>query len=230
MLLLLGAFLAARRERWPTAAFLASLATTVRPLGICALVAIGLALLWRKNYRLFMCALTIGLAIGALYMLPLHLYLHDGLATVHSYESSRPIFGMPFLAILQGFYSHPPITNLLLSCSWIIFILTGVALLAISPACRAYRRTYPVEFLFALLYTCAICCYNYPHWAMGNFARFAIPSIPFALIGWREFLRQRVPTYLNALGSRIEPAVWSAAVIFPVLAACSAYGIRNLLR
>jgi hypothetical protein len=43
--LLFGSFLAVRKERWLIAALLASFATVVRPLGLFALVGIGVALL-----------------------------------------------------------------------------------------------------------------------------------------------------------------------------------------
>jgi Glycosyltransferase family 87 len=244
MLLLLGAFFCVRKERWWLAALLASLATTVRPLGICALIAIGLVLLVRKEYRRFLFAFATGVLIGVLYVLPLHFYMHDSLATVHSYQAARPLFGIPFLAILQGtLYYHPPLTNLALSWSWIVLIFGGIALLAFSKSCAEYRQAHRVEFIFALLYTLAICCYNYPQWALGNFARFAIPSIPFALMGWKNFLltmqsrtllKNPRPWPISRLFAlpiaNTEAFVWIIAVVFPALAACSAYGIRNILR
>jgi hypothetical protein len=230
MLLLLGSFICVRQQRWWTAAVLASLATTVRPLGICALVAIGLVLLQRKNFQQFAYAFVTGVLIGGLYMLPLHFYLHDGLATVHSYESgARALFGIPFYAIVQGTLFRPPLTNVALSYFWIALITTGIVLFSFSSACREYRMNYPVEFVFAALYTLAVCCYNYPQWALGSFARFSIPSIPFALIGWREFVSKSERINMSWLASKIDPLVWTAAVVFPALAACSAYGIRNLL-
>jgi hypothetical protein len=210
---------------------LASLATIVRPLGMCALCAIGLVLLYRKDYRRFAYAFLTGLSIGALYMLPLHFYLGDGLATVHSYgNSARWLFGIPFYAILQGTFSHPPLTNLLLDYFWIVLIIGGVGILCLSRICKEYRLNYPVEFIFAVLYAIVICCYNYPAWALGNFPRFSIPLIPLALTGWRKFIQERGGTYASLVISRMEPALWSAGVVFPTLAACSAYGIRNLLR
>ena len=219
MLLLLVASWYVREEKWQPAALFAALATTVRPLGICALIAIGLVLLSRKDYRRFFHALGIGLFIGALYVLPLHFYMHESLATVHSYEISRHLFGIPFYAILQGtLYYHVPITNLVLSYFWIILIMSGLGLFVFSESCAVYRREHPVELIFALLYTFAICCYNYPEWAVGNFARFAIPSIPFALIGWWRFI------------PKVERLAWASAVVFPALAACSAYGIPNIMK
>jgi hypothetical protein len=192
---------------------------------------LGLVLLHRRDYRRLTYVFATGIAVGALYMLPLHLYLHDGLATVHSYEGSRPLFGIPFYAILQGtFSSRPPVTNLILSYSWIIIIIGGIVLFAVSRCAREYRYAYPVEWVFAVLYTIAICCYNYPYWALGNFARFAIPSIPFAFIGWRQFLRERKLLRFDGLIPKLDPVVWATAVVGPALAACSAYGLRNLLR
>jgi hypothetical protein len=91
MVLLLAAFLAARREQWLLAALLASLATVVRPLGLSALLGIGLTLLCRRNFPKFAQTVGIGLAIGLLYALPLARQFGDPLATVHSY--TRPEWG-----------------------------------------------------------------------------------------------------------------------------------------
>lgn len=229
LLLLFTALLSIRRERWLLAALLASLATTVRPLGICALVAIGLVLLYRKEYGRFCCALTTGLLVGTLYVLPLHFYLNDSLATVHSYETTRPLFGIPFHAILEGLLLPHPFTNLVLSCAWVIFVISGIALLCFSKACSDFRNEHPAELLFAAIYTAMTTSYNYPNWALGNFARFAIPVVPFALIAYgRLFAWGNFKA--SPIFRRIEPLTWTSAIISPALAACSAYGIHNLLR
>ncbi len=229
LLLIAAAFLAIRRGHWWLAALLASLATTVRPLGICALLAIGLVLLYRKEYRFFCFALLTGLLVGTLYILPLRIYLHDSLATVHSYQTARPLFGIPFYAIVQGLFVPRPFTNLALSCSWVAFIATGIALLCFSGSSGEFREEHPAEFLFAVLYAFMICCYNYPNWALGSFARFAIPVVPFALIGFRQFLVSRDVTP-ERVGRQLQPAVWACAVVFPAVAAFSAFGIRNVFR
>jgi len=231
MLLLLSVFLAIRAERWWLGSLFASLATTVRPLGICALVAIGLVLLYRKQYRQFGAAFLTGLLVGALYVLPLKIYMHDSLATVHSYESSRPLFGIPFLAILAGtIHGRPPLTSLVLNYAWIVLVIGGIAVLSLTSACREYKRNYPVEWLFGVLYTFVVCCYNYPHWALGTFARFSIPAIPLALVGWRGILGHRKAGLATEVGAKLEPAIWLTAAVFPASAACSAYGIRNLVK
>lgn len=92
-----------------------------------------------------------------------------------------------------------------------------------------FRHNHPAEFLFAVLYTVMVSCYNYPYWALGSFARFAIPVVPFALIAYRQFLASRNLTREQVVG-KLEPIVWTCAVLFPVLAAFSSYGIHNLFR
>jgi len=79
--LLFGSFLMARKDRWLLAALLASLATVVRPLGIFALVGIGVALLWKRNYRTLLLAILIGGIVGGLYAPPLAQHFGDPLPT-----------------------------------------------------------------------------------------------------------------------------------------------------
>jgi hypothetical protein len=63
--LLFGSFTAVRKERWLLAALLASLATVVRPLGVFALLGIGVALVWKRDYRKFLLATAIGTSMVA---------------------------------------------------------------------------------------------------------------------------------------------------------------------
>ena len=83
--LLFGSFLAVRKERWliPPAR---ALATVVRPLGIFALIGIGVALFWRRSYCTLLLAILIGSVVGALYA-TLGWHFGDPLATVNSYHS-----------------------------------------------------------------------------------------------------------------------------------------------
>lgn len=109
--LLFGSFLLVRKDRWLIAALLASLATVVRPLGIFALVGIGVALLWKRNYRTLLLAILIGGMVGGLYTLPLAQHFGDPLATVNSYHSREWqggwLFGFPFYAIIKGTLTEP---------------------------------------------------------------------------------------------------------------------------
>ena len=222
--LLFGSFLAIRRERWVIAALLAALATITRPLGIFLLVGIGLTLLWRHDWRRLAVASAIGIAIGALYVIPLARYFHDPLATVHSYEStqagaSTSLFGIPFSAIIKGTILYPaPFTNLVLTFGWIFLVLIAIIAMFTTQSFRNYSRAHPAEIIFAAPYLLSLYCYNYPYWARGNFPRFAIPIIPFVFLAlWRWIPKDR----------RI---LWALVPVTAVLAASSAVGIRNLVQ
>src|ERR1035441_1854751 len=133
----LGAFWSYRRGHPLFAALLAALATTVRPLMFFALVGIGVALLCQKRYARFLGALALGSAIGLLYMWPLAHYFGDPLRTVHSYTSRDygaanlvgphgHLFGWPFHGIIAGTLLYPaPLSNLVLSFSWIALVIAG---------------------------------------------------------------------------------------------------------
>ncbi|MGH9530063.1 MAG: hypothetical protein ACRD2S_09125 [Terriglobales bacterium] len=222
-----GAFWAFRRGHPLLAALLGSLATTVRPLMFFTLVGIGIALLYKKRYGKFLGALAIGLAIGILYVWPLAHYFGDPLLTVHSYTSrdygaanvSGPhghLFGWPFHGIVVGTILYPaPWTNLTLSFLWIALVIMGTVAM-FSRDLRDYWRANPAEAIFSGLYLLAIFCYDYFIWARSNFIRFSIPVLPlvfFALLRWLPKDRR---------------LLWSLAAVGPVLAACSAVGIRNI--
>jgi len=219
--LLLGSFLCVRRERWLTAALLASLATVVRPLGLFVLLGIGIALLWRREFKKLAVATSIGLTIGFLYAFPLAHYFGDALATVNSYHSKDWqggwLFGVPFVAIMKGFFLPAPWTNIVLSVVWIGMVTGAVVRMAIWREFRSYCREHVVEAIFLVGYLCCLYAYNYPYWARGNFARFAIPVLPFVLLSLYRWL------------PKDRRVLWTIGVISPVLAACSALGVANVV-
>jgi hypothetical protein len=221
MALLLAAFLAARRERWLLAALLASLATIVRPLGLFAVLGIGLTLLWRRNFLKFAQAAGIGLTIGLLYALPLARQFGDPLATVHSYV--RPeweggwLFGIPFWAIIRGTLIYrAPWTNLVLTFGWIFLVVAAIVAMIWRKDFRDYARSHPVEILFAVPYLWCLFSYNYPLWARGSFPRFSIPILPFVLFA----LYRWIPKDRRVL--------WAVGVASSLLAAASAIGVHNV--
>ena len=221
--LLFAAFLSVRRERWMLASLLASLATTVRPLGFFALVGIGLWLLWKRDLRKFAAATAIGLLVGALYALPVAIHFGDPLANVASYHSQQWqggwLFGFPFYAIVKGTLLYPaPWTNLALSFGWIFLVLGAVIVMVKSSEFRAYCQLHAVEAAFLVSYLWCLFTYNYPHWARGSFPRFAIPILPFVLLA----LRRWIPKDRRVL--------WGIGVVFSILAACSALGIVNVVQ
>lgn len=220
--LLFGAFLSVRRQRWLLASLLASFATTVRPLGLFALIGIGLTLLWRRDFRKLAAATAIGLAVGVLYAFPLATHFGDALATVNSYHSKEWqggwLFGFPFYAIIKGTLLYPaPWTNLVLSFGWIFLVLGAVVAMVISKRFRAYCRAHTVEAAFLVPYLWCLFTYNYPYWARGNFARFAIPILPFVLL----VLYRWIPKDRRVL--------WGLGALFSVLAGSSALGVSNVV-
>ncbi len=223
----MGAFLSFRRGHTLLAALLASLATTVRPLMFFALIGIGIALLYRKQYSKFLGALAVGIAIGLLYVWPLAHYFADPLLTVHSYTSrdygavamTGPhghLFDWPFHAIIAGTLAYPaPWTNMLLSYLWIALVIAGVCAM-FTKTYREYARANRDEAIFVASFLVAIFCYGYLIWARNNFMRFSIPVMPFvffALLRWLPKDRR---------------IIWCLAALAPTLAACSAVGIKSV--
>ena len=219
--LLYASFLATRRDRWPLAALLGSLATIVRPLGFLAPLSFGLVLLWRRDHRRLIYVTVITLCVAAAYMVALRSAVGDPLATVHSYTSegpSPPPFGIPFYALAKGALSPAtPVTNLILSLGWVGFIVLGMVRFLRDLKKSGYWASNPAEVLFSIGYLAMICCYNAPYWALGNFARFAIPVVPFATLGWLPQM-PKSRWFLRVL-----------AVISPALAACSSIGITEVM-
>jgi hypothetical protein len=190
--LLLGAFLAARKEKWAPAALLASLATVVRPMGIFALAGIALALLRRKDYRNLLWATAIGLVIGGLYVLPLKLHFGNSLANVRGYDqedwNSQSPIGIPFVAIIRDALAGN-ITKLNLArCTlWIILILVSACAMLRATRLKDYGRRFPVELTFCALYFLFLFTYN-SRFARIEFPRFAIPIIPFSIFALEKWI------------------------------------------
>ena len=221
--LLLASFWAIRRQRWLLAALLASLATVVRPMGLFALVGVGLTLLWGRQFRHFAAATMTGLAVGALYVFPIAKNFGNPVANVSSYHSSQWaggwLFGFPFYAIVKGTLLYPaPWTNLILSFGWIALVLVGVIGMIRSREFRDYCRSHMVEALFLVPYLWCLFTYNYPSWARSNFARFAIPILPFVLLALYRWL------------PKDRRLLWGVGVLSSVLAAISAIGVANVLQ
>jgi hypothetical protein len=224
----LGALLAFRRHRVFLAALLASLSVIVRPLMIFVLAGIGIVLLSRRQFRSFFIALGTGLAIAAVYMLPLARSYGDPLLTVHSYTAHDyggggikgphgHLFGWPFHGIVAGTLDYPASwRNLLLSFFWIGLVLAGVAMM-FSRRFREYAKTHPNEAIFCGLYLMAIFSYDYLLFARSNFIRFAIPGLPFVFFALLPVL------------PKDRRIFWGLSILTPVLAAFSAVGVGNVL-
>ena len=221
--LLFGSFLAARKQHWALAALLASCATVVRPLGVFALLGIGLILLWRRDYRKFLAALAVGVTVAILYVLPFAQHFGDPLATVSSYHSSQWqggwLFGFPLYAIIKGTLTESaPWTNLILTFGWIFVVMIAMVFMVRKAEFREYACAHPVEMIFLIPYLWCLYSYNYPHWARGSFPRFAIPIVPFVILALERWVPQR------------RWLLWVLAPIMSALAAASALGLANVPR
>src|SRR5439155_3107410 len=121
--LLFFSFWSTRKDRWIWASLCAAFATVVRPLGIFALLAIGIVLLSRREYRKVGTSTGLALMVGALYLLPFLLYFHDPLFQEHRYKTSDwhsgSVIGAPFQAIAMSSLRSPgPWTNMVLTLGW----------------------------------------------------------------------------------------------------------------
>jgi hypothetical protein len=221
VLLLFASFWAARVQRWRTAALLASFATITRPVGVIALLAIGIVLLWQRDFRRVLPCTCIAVGIGMLYVLPFHLYFGDPFYQVKRYQNSDWHAGSavnwPLHAIVQSLvHNREPWTNVALTTSWIVFAIVGLSMLVLKKSSLAAAHA-KVEWLFAVMYTTFLLCYSSPEWARAEFSRFLIPALPMlfgALSGWLP---------------RDRKILWVMAIVSPLLAAASALGIRNVL-
>ncbi len=219
--LILGAILCVRRSRWLAAAVLASLSVLVRPAGFILLLAIGIALLWARDFARLAWASGIGIAIGLLYLLPFAWYFHNPFANILAYRnqdwaSASPI-GMPFQAIISGMFGMKlPWWSLLPDWAWIVFGLIGTVALLARREMREYCRSHRVEDIFVLAYAAFLFSYNSPQWAGPNFARFALPIVPALVLALLPWLPKN------------RPLLWIAGVVSGILAAIPVAGVRNV--
>jgi hypothetical protein len=190
MALLLGSFIAFRKERWVFAAVLASAATIVRPAGIFALIAIGIVLLARRELRRLAITTAIGLATGILYVVPMMLIYGDPFANVAGYHASDWSSGLPvtipLLPLIKGAaiyeaFRHWSKLHILIAV-WVVLALAGTIKMATSKHFWHYAKVYPAEAIFAGAYALFLFSYDSPLWVWLYFPRFVIPLLPFLLL------------------------------------------------
>ncbi len=215
MCLLLAAFVAARRDRFLLAMCAAAVATTVRPVGVFAILVLLLTLIRRRAWTTAVGGAAIAVVIAAIYSVPLWLAFGDPLANVHWYRwadwsgQALPVT-WPVAPIVRGWFAaRPALANSIKTIAWITIIFAGYTGLMVRRSCRDWRKRWPVESGFAVAAFAFVVSYNAPLWAWVEFARFAIPVAPFALLGLEPWL----PTHRAVL--------WTAAVASGVLAAVS---------
>jgi hypothetical protein len=206
MALLFGAFLSGRRSYWVRAALCAALATTVRPIGVFALAGVLAAALHDRKARAVGLGLGVAALVFAAYCVPLA-NTGDVLANVHFYSpqvSGRMPIGLPF-AMLWHWVAHTQVSPL----RQIVFVAAiGAVVLAPFIASRGEEGTHRAENIFALGSSCFLITLNCPGciWA---FPRYAIVSLPFALVVMRRWLPrdERVVAVLSVCSALLAAAM-----------------------
>lgn len=218
--LIFGSFFAVRRGRWPLAALLAAVCTIVRPEGAIALLALGSCLLWQRRFRTLAVCVAIGVAVGALYAIPLQVAFGDPFANYHAYESEDFggfIVSWPFAAIVNSaLRSVSPYSHKLMVAFWIAVVLIGYLAMIATPHFRRHAREHPYEVVYATLLGAFYFTYNSVH-AFHQFVRFTLSLVPltyFALLPWLPKDRR---------------LLWAAGTVTATFSGMSAMNVRRSL-
>ena len=198
MALVLAGFLATRRDQWRRAALWAALATTVRPIGVFALGAILVAGMMRRRWVDAAVGACIGAIIFGLYCVPLA-FTGDALGNIHWYVPQ----------MMGGTVWRNVITDEV-SLVRKILVAGAIATVLVAPlVVFAQEQTgRQAENLFAFGTSCFLVTLNCQPCAWA-FSRFAIISIPFALIVVRRWLPRddRVVAVLSIFSALIGAAM-----------------------
>jgi hypothetical protein len=191
---LFATLLLARREKWVGAALMGACATVVRPLGIIALVALGVVLLWRRRYATLALAAAVSGALGGAYLLAVRHIFGNGLqsfAWYHSMGLTRDRHFIPFVTIFLQSPEHPLTwKNIAKTLAWTTFTAAAMAATALRPEMRRTIRQAPVEWLFAALYSVSFLFFP-AWWIEGEYPRYYAPVIPFCIVALRPWLPER---------------------------------------
>lgn len=221
MCLVFACFLAARSDRWNLAALLAALGTTVRPVGVIALVGLAIALFLRRSYRRLAVITLIGVGIGVAYLIPVCIILGNPFANFTLYREDWGQQGFPltypFGALIPSFIAmhRARWPNLVLSTIWLVAALAGIVVMWL-PRNRPRFSPAEGEIWFASIYTLFFISYNYGP-VYGDLPRFLTPIAPLLLYS----LRDTIP--------RDRRVLWPAALVAAVLASAAMVGFRNVL-
>jgi len=179
---LFAAFLSARSGRWRTAATLAAAATTIRPVGVFALLALFLTRVHRRAWRTSAEMILLGLAIGAMYLAFVASVTGDPWINFRTYRvdwnTGWPI-GPPFMALV---HSSVP---LLRRFGWwmgmrVMVIVAVTEAAGLHVAYRGVRGRWPLpeaESIFAVFVVGFLLCYPFRNMAY-EWPRFLIPAAP----------------------------------------------------
>ena len=194
MALVLAAFWANRNAHWRRAVLWAALATIVRPIGIFAL---GAVLVRRKPTEVLL-GLGIAAIVVGLYGVPLA-FTGDVLGNIHWY-APQMTGGTVWGTLIAGEVS--PMRDILVVGAITVVLMAPFVVFA------GEQKGRWVENLFALGTSCFLITLNCQPCAWA-FPRFAIVSIPFALIVMRQWLPRddRVVCVLSIVSALIAAAM-----------------------
>ena len=218
--LLLGCWLAVRSSGVLVAIVLASLATTVRPVGFFALSGIGFALILQRDWKRLAMSFCIAVGIGLAYLAECQVISRDPFINFKLYSSDDWLDGnplsLPFVRFGKGVFDY------VLNKRWTIWIenvfsliLVGVCTYFLSTKFATLLRHYPAEFFFVSAYLIFFLCYNNEA-ASHLFARYSIPVTPFLLFAARDWL----PTKRFVL--------WPLAILSALTASSGIVGFKSV--
>ncbi|MEO6259375.1 MAG: hypothetical protein ABIP63_03460 [Thermoanaerobaculia bacterium] len=189
--LIFACLMAAKRERWTSAAILASLATVVRPLGLFALMALGIVLLQRRRFGILAVAVGVGLVVGGIYLaLVAHLSGHslDNFAWYRSMGLGHDRSFIPFVTIWSSFAAHRlTAKNVIKTLVWMTFTVAGISAAFGRAEHRQRMRACPVQWIFAGLYLASFLFFP-AWWIEGEYPRYLVPVIPALLVAVEPWL------------------------------------------
>jgi hypothetical protein len=189
---LFGAFLCARSRRWRTAAALAAVATTIRPVGVFALLALFLSRIHRHTWRTSAEMALLGLTIGLVYLALVGSLTGDPWINFRTYRADWntgwPV-GPPFIALIRSFV---PLFHRL---GWwigmrVLVIVAVTAAAGIHVGYRIVGGRWPLpeaESIFAVLMVGFLLCYPFRNIAY-EWPRFLIPAVPILTAAHRSIV------------------------------------------
>ena len=198
MALLFACFLGTRHDKWRYAALWAALATIVRPIGVFALIATLVVALMRRRWLDAAIGAGLAVVVFGLYCVPLA-QTGDALGNIHWY-APQMVGGTVWRNLIADQVS--PVRQILVAGA-IATVL--VAPLVVFTGEQAGRQA---ENLFAFGTSCFLVTLNCRPCAWA-FPRFAIVSIPFALVVVRRWLPRddRVIALLSMVSAIVAAAM-----------------------
>lgn len=223
MCLLYASFLAVRSGRWNLATLLASVGTTVRPVGVFALLSFAVVLAMQRNYRRLAIIMLIGLAVGALYVVPLCILVgnpfvnfigYRGCWGTHRWPLTYPLGGW-ISTYISALYGNTRWYMLVFFAIWPVVALAGTVAIWL-PRNRERFSQYQPEALFASIYTLFFLSYTDGVLA-ASFTRFLIPVLPLLLFSLRDWI------------PRDRRVLWGGAVLSALLSSAALVHFKNVL-